>query len=187
MNPLWLIWVYSFNTKAEVFMLPVVNDNMRIKYKRIKGHVYLRLNIIFEGSTYNDRVSFIYDTGAFITTINRNLYETYKLDKLPRREVTMSSYAGASEGYVFQIPGLIIGQRLLTGVWAFSPKDAEISQNLLGDNVIEYFSPVQDNHNDCFYFPDNPTPQPYIHPKSNFSLACDKVMYVDDYISNKES
>ena len=158
-------------------MLPDINNHMRVGYRRYKGHVYLSVPIVFEGSKSNDMIDFIYDTGAFITTINRRLYEAYKLDKLVRHEKKLNSYTGTTEGYMFQIPGLIIGQRLLTGVWAFTPKSHEITQNLLGDNVIEYFIPIQDNQNDCFYFPDNPTPEPYTHPISKQTLACNDVLY----------
>jgi hypothetical protein len=88
----------------------------------------------------------------------------------------MSGYVGSTPGYVFQIPGLVIGKRLLSGVWAFSPKSMDVRQNLLGDNVIEYFRVFQDSMDDCFYFLDNPKPDPYIHPQTGFSLACDGVM-----------
>jgi len=162
-------------------MLPEINERMRVRYRRRKGHVYVNIPIVCEGSTDSDEIRFVYDTGAYITVINRERYEKYKLDTLPRKEVIMNGYNGLSPGYIFQIPGLVIGQRLLTGVWAFSPKSGDIKQNLLGDNVIEYFIPIQDNHNDCLYFPDNPTPDPYVHPATGFSLACENIMYLSEY------
>ena len=164
-------------------MLPTINERMRIKFERIKGHIHLDIRVVREGGTILDIINFVYDTGAYITVINRERYEELNLDRLPRTEVTMGGYVGIASGYVFQIPGLIIGQRLLTGVWAFSPKSKDIQQNLLGDNVIEYFMPFQDNHNDYLYFPDNPTPEPYIYPGTNFSLACSQALYVDDALA----
>jgi len=161
-------------------MLPNVNNRMFVKYERQKGHVYIDIPIIFEGSTKEDIINFVYDTGAYITVINRERYLKYSLDKLPRYETNIGGYSGLTPGYIFQIPGLIIGQRLLKGVWAFSPKGEDEQQNLLGDNVIEYFIPIQDNHNDCFYFPDNPTPEPFVDTETLFSLACNGVFYVDD-------
>jgi len=74
------------------------------------------------------------------------MYEWHGLDKLPRRGATMGGYVGSTPGYIFQIPGMRVGKRLLLGVWAFTPKSKDIKQNLLGDNVIEYFRPLQDNH-----------------------------------------
>ena len=160
--------------------LPLFNEKMRVRYERVKGQIFLRIPIICEGSTDDDEIPFMYDTGAFLTVINRERYEWFNLNRLPRKKTYMGGYVGSVSGYVFQIPGLIIGQRLLTGVWAFTPRDMDVKQNLLGDNVIEYFRPFQDNQYDCFYFPDNPKPEPYIHPESNFSLACDSIMYAGD-------
>ena len=152
----------------------------RMEYTREEGHAYIQVQVVCEGSTDADKINFMYDTGAYITVINRDRYEWYGLDKLPRRETTIGGYAGRAPGYVFQIPGLIIGKRLLKGVWAFSPKSREIKQNLLGDNVIEYFNPLQDNSNNCFYFADNPNPEPYVSAEYSFSLACDSVLLVED-------
>lgn len=158
----------------------VVNfeDRTKIKYTRLKGQVNLDIQIVCEGSTDADVIDFIYDTGAYITVINRENYEWFGLDKLPRTEATLDGYVSSAPGYVFKIPGIVIGKRLLSGVWAFTPKSEELQQCLLGDNVIEYFRPFQDNANDCFYFADNPEPEPYISPNNNFSLACDSVMLV---------
>ena len=101
-------------------------------------------------------------------------------NQLPRTDITISSYNGSTPGFLFQIPGLKIGEKLLTGIWAFSPKNNDIKQNLLGDNVIEYFRPFQDNLNDCIYFIDNPNPEPYISPDGAFSLACDGVFLLEN-------
>jgi hypothetical protein len=158
----------------------MLNDKIRVDFDRKKGQVYLPIPIVCEGSTDSDEIYFMYDTGAYITVVNRERYEWFGLDKLPRKEATMSGYVGSTPGYVFQIPGLVIGKRLLSGVWAFSPKNMDVKQNLLGDNVIEYFKPWQDNENDCFFFLDNPKPDPYIHPETGFSLACDGVMVVGE-------
>ena len=161
-------------------MTLTIDDKTKVEYKRSKGHVYIDIPIVREGGTDDDSVSFMYDTGAYITVINREKYEWHGLDKLPRRDATMGGYVGSAPGYVFQISGIKIGNRLLLGVWAFTPKSRDIKQNLLGDNVIEYFRPLQDNQDDCFYFIDNLHPEPYISPDKSFSLACDKVMFVED-------
>ena len=161
-------------------MTQIFDEKTKMGCKRIKGQVFLEIQIICEGSTSSDKISFLYDTGAYITVINRYWYEWYGLNKLPRFETSLHGYVGLAPGYVFQIPGLMIGQRLLTGVWVFTPTSMDATQNLLGDNVIEYFKPYQDNENDCFYFPDNPQPKPYIHTESNFSLACDSVFHVSE-------
>jgi hypothetical protein len=150
------------------------------RFNRVKGQIFIDIPIVCEGSIPSDKIKFIYDTGAYITVINRRWYEWFNLDNLPRFDTTLGGYIGFASGYVFQIPGLVIGRRLLKGVWAFTPRNIEIEHNLLGDNVLEYFMPFQDNMNDCIYFPDNLNPEPYIHPETNFSLACDGVLYAGD-------
>ncbi|MCL2604059.1 MAG: retroviral-like aspartic protease family protein [Defluviitaleaceae bacterium] len=161
-------------------MKPIVNEQTKIIFKRGgDGHIIIRVPIIVEGGANNDTIDFIYDTGAYITVISNERYEQFNLDKLPRIDVTVGGYTGATPGYLFKIPGLRLGKKVLTGVWAFSPKDSALRQNLLGCNVIEYFCPYQDNENDCIYFNENPSPKPYYSPKYNISLACDGVYLID--------
>jgi len=160
-------------------MTLTIDKQTKIGYIRREGHVYLDIEIVREGGTDSDGIRFIYDTGAYITVINREMYEWHGFNKLPRIEATMGGYVGSTPGYIFQVPGMRLGKRLLLGVWAFTPKSKNIKQNLLGDNVIEYFRPLQDNQDDCFYFIDNLYPEPYVSPNKSFSLACDKVMLVE--------
>ena len=156
------------------------DNNTKMPFIRRRGQIHLRVQVVFKDSTGADKIDFIYDTGAYLTVINRDRYEWYGFDKLARSKAAINGYSGSTSGYVFQIPGLVIGRRLLAGVWAFTPESREIKQNLLGDNVIEYFNPYQDNECDCFYFTDNPAPDPYVSQKHGFSLACDGVFFVDD-------
>ena len=160
-------------------MTITIDDKTKVEYSRNKGHVYIDVPIVREGSTDSDRINFMYDTGAYITVVNREMYEWHGLNKLPRIGATMGGYVGSTPGHIFQIPGMKIGKRLLVGVWAFTPKSKDIKQNLLGDNVIEYFRPLQDNQEDCFYFIDNLYPEPYVSPDNSLSLACDSVMIIE--------
>jgi len=159
-----------------------IDNKTRVSFKRFNSHTYLELNIVCKGSTEADTIRFIYDTGAYLTVLNKEVYEWFSLDKLPRKEITIGSYNGSTPGYLFQIPGLKVGEKLLTGIWAFSPKSEEIKQNLLGDNVIEYFRPFQDNLYDCIYFLENPNPEPYISSDGAFTLACDGVFMLKNHV-----
>jgi hypothetical protein len=161
----------------------------RIEYERIRGHIYLSLPIAREGGTSYDRISFIYDTGAIITVLSRDTYEFFEFDKLPRTKRYLPGYAGTASGWVYRIPGISIGYRVITDVYAFSPEDYKLSQNLLADNVLEYFRIYHDNENDCLYFMDNPKPEPYVYEIKDangkptgekFSLACTGVYVIDD-------
>jgi len=157
-----------------------IDNKTRVSYTRANGHAYIELIIVCKGSTETDTIRFVYDTGAYLTVLNKEVYEWFGLDKLHRKEIIIASYNGTTPGYLFQIPGLKVGEKLLTGIWAFSPKSEEIKQNLLGDNVIEYFRPFQDNLNDCIYFLENPNPEPYISPDGTFTLTCDGVFLLEN-------
>ena len=85
-----------------------IDNKTRVPFTRANGHAYLKLLIVCSGSTENDTIRFVYDTGAYITVLNREEYEWFNLNKLPRKEVTIGSYDGATPGYLFQIPGLKI-------------------------------------------------------------------------------
>jgi len=159
----------------------VFDEKTKLEFIRENdGHIYIELPIVCEGSKDTDTIPFVYDTGAFVTVVNKDRYEYFGLHKLPRYETSLGGYTGGTKGYLFQIPGLRIGVRLLLDVWAFSPTNPELRQNLLGSNVIEYFRPFQDNMNDVIYFPDNLSPKPYYSEKHNISLACKKVLVIDD-------
>jgi len=156
-----------------------LENKTKVQYKRDKGHNYLEIIIVCKGSTEKDIIDFIYDSGAYLTVVSRDAYEWHNLNDLPRKKITIKSYDGATPGYLFQIPGLMVGGKLLTGIWAFTPESKDIKQNLLGDNVIEYFRPFQDNLNNCIYFIENSNPEPFISPDGAFSLACDGIFSIE--------
>ena len=155
-----------------------LDERVRHRTTREKGHFYVEILIVREGSTKDNFELFMYDSGAWITVLSRKVYERNKLNALPWQSFSMSGYGAGIDtsrqvpGFIYQIPALKIGQRLLTEVWAFTPASYEITENILGGNAIEYFNPYQDNGNDCFYFFDNPAPKPYIHEATGFSLKC---------------
>lgn len=159
-------------------MFSQLDKRVRHKMTREQGHFYIDLLIVCEGSKDDELTPFMYDTGAWITVLSRERYEVHKLNVLPMRPFSMSGY-GASvdetrkvQGFIYQIPALKIGRRVLTDVWAFTPASYDIAENILGGNAIEYFNPYQDNGNDYFYFFDNSNPKPYIHEATGFSLKC---------------
>ena len=167
-----------------------LDEQVKHKMTRAKGHFYVKILLVREGSTKNNFVSFMYDSGAWITVLSRKIYERNKLNTLPCRQFSMAGYgAGVDElrkvsGFIYQIPALKIGHRLLTEVWAFTPASYEITENILGGNAIEYFCPYQDNNSDFFYFFDNPTPKPYIHEATGFSLKCGGSFSFEEYYNS---
>ena len=157
------------------------DEKTQVKMLRLDdGHIHIWVPIVCEGSADDDSVLFVYDTGAFITVLNYDRYKHFKLYNIPRHEITLHGYAGETSGYLYKIPGLKIGKRLVKGVWAFTPKSPKLKQNLLGSNVLEYFRPFQDNMHDFIYFPDNFDPKPFHSKKHNISLACEGVLILEE-------
>ena len=74
-------------------MILTIDEETKIEYKRSKGHVYIDIPIVREGGADSDRINFMYDTGAYITVINREMYEWHGLHKLPRMVATMGGYS----------------------------------------------------------------------------------------------
>jgi hypothetical protein len=131
-------------------------------FRRENGQYRLYATIFRDvGKTKMGVVDFIYDSGAFLTVINKERYETLGLNSLPRVEHHINGYTGKADGYFFQMPWLRIGGEDLQYVWVFSPKSGDLKQNLLGTNVIERFRVFQDNEDDCFYFLLNTNPRYY--------------------------
>ena len=162
-------------------MMIALDKRTRHKMVRDQGHYYIDILIVREGSTDDDYESFMYDTGAYITVLCKNVYESHKFGTLPRFAFSMKGYGGGvSPGVVYRIPGLKIGKRLLTDIWAFTPDSYELKENILGGNVIEYFVTVQDNDADYIYFLDNINPRPHHDERINVSLACGGVFSLDD-------
>ena len=138
------------------------SNSHKSTFRRVSGQYRLYATIYRDTDKVRKGViDFIYDSGAFLTVINKERYETLGLDRLPRVEHYINGYTGKAVGYYFQLPWLQMGGEDLPYVWAFSPKSGELSQNLLGTNVIERFRVFQDNEADCFYFIKNNKPRFY--------------------------
>ena len=163
-----------------------LDKRVRHKITREKGHFYVDILMVCEGSADDAFISFLYDTGAWMTVLSRRHYEANNLNTLPRQRFSMGGYGAGEDnsrkipGYVYKIPALKIGNKLLAEVWAFTPASYDITENILGGNAIEYFCPFQDNNTDFFYFFDNPSPKPYKHEPSGLSLECGGVFPLND-------
>jgi len=152
-------------------------------FRRENGQYRLFLTIIRDiEKTKMGLIDFIYDSGAFLTVINKERYETLGLCELPRVEHYIYGYTGRAEGYFFQIPWLRVGGQDLPYIWAFSPKSGDLYQNLLGTNVIERFRVFQDNENDCFYFHLNKKPRFYTSDSGDSFAG--GIPFSDDTVKN---
>ena len=138
------------------------------------GNYHIRIPTFYEyGSYSNDKVDFVFDTGAFITVISRReaYLRGFSDEYTIQANVPLAGFAGGCLTDIKSIPGIIIGNRRLEGVKVAVPHlDTDV--NILGLNVIELFKFIIDTENDEVYFAQNPSPD---IPES---LRCGKVHIV---------
>ena len=111
------------------------------------------------GSYSNDKVDFIFDTGAYITVINRAEAALFEYDDsfVVQTNVPLSGFAGGCLTDILEIPGFIIGNRRLEKVKVAVPHiDTDV--NILGLNIIELFKFYIDTEKDEIYFSQNSQP-----------------------------
>ena len=71
-------------------------------FRRENGQYKLYATIFRDVSkTKTGVVDFIYDSGAFLTVINKERYETLGLDCLPKIEHHINGYTGKANGFFF--------------------------------------------------------------------------------------
>ena len=144
-----------------------MSNFLTLKYDSIEnltyeddGNYHIRIPTFYEfGSYSNDKVDFIFDTGAYITIISkkaaflRGFDDSYTI----KRNVPLSGFAGGCSTDIKAIPGFIIGNRRLESVKVAVPQiDTDV--NILGLNVIDLFKFYIDTENDEIYFMQNPNP-----------------------------
>ena len=74
-------------------------------------------------------------------------------------DITLSGYSGQCDAALFEVPGLVIGGKILEGVKVAIPKKSGKGEarnlNILGLNVLEHFKYLLDSTNGKIYFAQN--------------------------------
>jgi len=120
-------------------------------------HYYLDVPVFYNIENYlNERVQFLFDTGAYITIINRATSALFEFDRLPSiiDEFPLTGFAGSCNASVKVIPWMAIGGRLLKGVKVAIPHEVT-KHNILGMNVLDYFKYFIDSESNKIFFSDN--------------------------------
>ena len=144
-----------------------MNNQLIFKYDSVEnltyesdGNYHILIPTFFEfGSYSNERVDFIFDTGAYITIISRSQAKIHGFDGAYtiQKNVPLSGFAGNCLTDIMKIPGFVIGGHRLEGVKVAVPHiDTDV--NILGLNVIELFKYLINTETDDIYFALNPIP-----------------------------
>ena len=124
------------------------------------GNYHIRIPTFYGFDSYsNDRIDFIFDTGAYITVLSRQ--EAVLFDFMDnftiKSNVPISGFAGSCLVDIKEIPGFVVGGKRLEGVKVAVPHiDTDV--NILGLNVIELFKYYIDTEKYEIYFSENPLP-----------------------------
>lgn len=125
-----------------------------IRYRAKEGHYYLHIPAFLAFNSYaNLKINFIFDTGAYLTVISRHTAIRFGFDKFTpiKTDIDLSGFAGKCKGDIIELPGLVIGGKILEGVKVVIPQSVE-GMNILGLNVLEYFNYLVDSTNGKIYF-----------------------------------
>ena len=112
-------------------------------------HYYLEIPVLYDSENHlNEKIHFLIDTGAFITVINKATSGLLTFDKLPSivEGFSLTGFAGSCSASIKEIPGLVIGGRLIKGVRVAIPNETT-KHNILGMNVLEHFVYLLDTEN----------------------------------------
>jgi len=159
------------------------DSSENILYREEEGHYYIPIPAFYAKESHaNDTITFMLDTGAYLTVITPYTAEWFGFNKLTpiNPDIILRGYAGECKAALVEIPGLVIGGKILDGVKVAIPKMTEQSGinsvNILGLNVLEYFRYLIDSADCKMYFARN---EDYKIPKE---LGCVNIRAVSTSI-----
>lgn len=114
----------------------------KLTYALENGHLVCTCKTLSYVSKIEASIKFIHDTGAFISTLSRNLYEQLDFDKIDvdKHDVELGSYNSVTKGLVFTLPFIFITSFTVKNVQIFVPNSYKYNQNLLAMNVLGLFN-----------------------------------------------
>jgi predicted aspartyl protease len=148
---------------------------------RDSGHIYIQI-CIFSNDVKFKKLPLVFDPGAYITVITR---ENARWIGLPLTGVYTANLTGfnkergTDEAEIVIAPKIEIGKIILEEVKILVPlKDIEIPE-VIGENILEYFSYTVDRKTENIFFSKNPNPKPYINSDKGINLSCGRVLSHD--------
>jgi len=123
-----------------------------------RSHYHIDIPIIRDFEyRLNRKVMFLFDTGAYVTVINKETSLLLGFDKIPAliEDFPLTGISGSIDASLIEIPGMIIGDRTLKGIKVAIPHE-DTKYCILGLNVLEHFKYLLDSEHSKIYFNDNP-------------------------------
>ena len=153
----------------------------KTEFYRDGGHIHIWVNV-FSSLVKFEPVLFIYDTGAYISVLMRDTARRIGLPLTGIYSANLTGFnkeRGTDEAEIVIAPKIEIGKIILEEVKILVPLDDIEIPEVIGENVLEYFSYTVDRETDNIYFNKNPNPQPYIDEEKGIDLSCGRLLLQD--------
>ena len=150
----------------------------KAKFYRDKGHINIWVNVFSSSFKFTD-VFFVFDPGAFISVLMRNSARRIGLPLTGIYSANLTGFnkdRGSDEAEIVVAPKIEIGKFILEDVKILVPLDNIKVPQVIGENILEYFSYNIDRETENIYFKKNPNPQPYIDLDKGIDLSCGRVL-----------
>ena len=122
-----------------------------------RSHYHIELPVLLDFEyRLNRHVMFLFDTGAYVTVINKETSLFLGFDRITPLvdDFPLTGISGSLDASLIEIPGMIIGDRTLKGIKVAVPHE-DSKCCILGLNVLEHFNYLLDSEHSKIYFNDN--------------------------------
>ena len=150
-------------------------------FYRDKGHINIWVSVFSSSFRFKD-VFFVFDPGAFITVLSRSRAQQIGLPLTGIYSANLTGFnkeLGSDEAEIVIAPQIEIGKIILENVKILVPLEYIEIPEVIGENVLEYFSYTVDRETDNIFFKKNPNPQPYIDEERGIDLSCGRVLTLE--------
>ena len=147
-------------------------------FNRRNGHIHIWVNVFSTLYSFTN-LSFLFDTGAYITVISRSRAEQIGLQLKGEHTANLIGFnkeLGFDKAEIVIVPKIELGKFFIEDVQVLVPLEDIDVLEVIGENVLECFNYVVDHEVDHIYFAKNPNPKPYINIDKGIDLSCGRVM-----------
>jgi len=125
------------------------------------------------------KIQFVFDSGAYITVLTRSNALRIGLPLSGVYTANLTGFnrdRGSDRAEIVIVPKIEIGNYIVEEVQMLVPlEDIEITE-VIGENVLEYFTYTVDHDIDRVYFAKNLNPKPYKDALRGIDLSCGRVL-----------
>ena len=145
---------------------------------RKSGHILIYVHV-FPLDSILVKIPVVFDSGAYITVVTRMSARKIGLPLSGTYTANLTGFnkeRGSDKAEIVTVPKIEIGKHIVEDVQILVPlEDIEITE-VIGENVLEYFTYTVDHDIDRVYFTKNLNPKPYKDLAKGIDLSCGRVL-----------